>query len=50
MARVVGVGILANTLLKGGIAIALGRGLFRLRVAATLAAVAALLAGLLVAG
>lgn len=49
-ARAIGVGILANTLLKCGIAIALGRGPFRLRVAATLAAVAAVLAGLLVAG
>jgi uncharacterized membrane protein (DUF4010 family) len=49
-ARAIGVGILANTLLKGGIAMVIGRGPFRVRVGTTLAAVAALLAGLLVFG
>ena len=44
-ARAIGVGILANTLLKGGIAVVVGRGGFRLRAGATLAVVAALLAG-----
>ena len=44
-ARAIGVGILANTLLKGGIAVVVGRGAFRLRTGATLAVVAALLAG-----
>jgi len=49
-ARAIGVGILANTVLKGGIAAVVGRGTFRGITAATLALVAAVLAAVLVAG
>ncbi len=48
-ARAIAVGVLANTLLKGGIALVVGRGAFRAISVGALAAIAALMAGLLVA-
>ncbi|MBP7778646.1 MAG: DUF4010 domain-containing protein [Acidobacteria bacterium] len=49
-ARAIAVGVLANTVLKGGIAVVVGRGAFRAITAATLAGVGALLAALLLVG